>query len=124
MSEYTKGPWKVHVEPAQKNTPTLTGANHYDAEYVAVVAANGEVIADNAHYYAASLDPANARLIAAAPELLEALKGILDSALGKRLEEDDITPSGVIGIGAGKTYFSQRLKDARKALTRATQGAV
>jgi hypothetical protein len=46
-------------------------------EGVAVVAADGTVIADNQTYYPHALDPANAALIAAAPDLLQALEDLL-----------------------------------------------
>ena len=65
MSGHTPGPWRVEeIELFE------TGSG------VQVVAADGTVIADNQTYYPQSLDPANAHLIAAAPELLEALKAM------------------------------------------------
>ena len=39
-----------------------------------MISADGHVICDNQTYYPEALDPKNAHLIAAAPELLEALK--------------------------------------------------
>lgn len=76
---HTPGPWRVHTEPGQKNTPTLTGACHYDSDYVAVVAADGTVVADNAHYYAHGLDPDNAPLVAEAPTMLDLLVRAADA---------------------------------------------
>lgn len=77
---HTPGPWIFHISPAARYTETLTGASHYDEEYVAVVSSTGTVICDNAQYYSCSLDPNNARLIAAAPELLEVATDLLNYA--------------------------------------------
>lgn len=74
MSGHSKGPWKVHRDKSGK---TLTGADHYDAEYVAVVSADGEVICDNAHYYPVEINPEDAPVIAEAPAMLEMLETML-----------------------------------------------
>ena len=66
--------WKLHIEPAQDYTPTLTGACHYGLEYVAVVDGDGEVVCDNAGYYPQPVSIENARLIAQAPTLLTTTK--------------------------------------------------
>lgn len=75
---FAPGPWLLHVKKEMtgpcNNVKTLREADHYDDPYFAVVAADGSVICDNAHYYPQELDEKNAALIAAAPELLEALE--------------------------------------------------
>lgn len=68
MSKYTPGPWYYYTEPQPNGCP--------------VVGARGLMVAMLAHSinYSDQKETAisNARLIAAAPELLEALKGICD----------------------------------------------
>ena len=53
-------PWVLHH---QKNTgidtETLTGAAKYDGDYFAIIDGDGEVVCDNADYYAQSVDPEN-----------------------------------------------------------------
>ena len=44
-----------------------------DEVYVAVLDANNEIVCDSRHYYPERLDERNANVIAAAPELLDAL---------------------------------------------------
>lgn len=59
--EHTQGPWQVHYSLANKNLASVTDRNR---EPIA------PCVGENAE--------ANARLIAAAPELLAALKAIAD----------------------------------------------
>ena len=61
-------PWRLHVEPqrAGVHTQTLTGAAHYDGPYVAIVGANGIVVADNAEFYAEGVTQVHAQMIVAA----------------------------------------------------------
>lgn len=73
----TPGPWHLHLQAAERYVPTLTGSDHYDEEYVAVVGANGEVICDNAQYYSQSVAKSDAILIAAAPDLKDALQKLV-----------------------------------------------
>ena len=73
MSEHTKGPWTWNGGYLVSYIPDKFSAGGYQ---------DFEIIADDgsAHgEYSATLDPdsANARLIAAAPELLEALENLL-----------------------------------------------
>lgn len=62
-TKHTPGPWKVQKPDSQSYAHTITG--------------NGFWIADVAHGAIKDDDVANAHLIAAAPELLEALKKCL-----------------------------------------------
>lgn len=62
MSKHTPGPWKVVI-----------GEQNIGEPLVSVESAGGDVICDNETYYPKALDPCNASLIAAAPDLLEAL---------------------------------------------------
>lgn len=71
MSKHTPGPWALHCDGTSK---TLTGADHYNEPYVAVVGSDGKVVCDNAHYYAQQVSREDMRLIAAAPDLLDALE--------------------------------------------------
>lgn len=61
---HTPGPWTVR----------MTGEQYHSNEpLVEIVAADGTVIANNQKYYPEPLDPKNAYVQAAAPEMLEAL---------------------------------------------------
>lgn len=64
--EHTPGPWFVRKIDLYEG-----------GEGVEVVAVDGEVICNNQTYYPQELDPRNASLIAAAPELLEALQNMV-----------------------------------------------
>jgi hypothetical protein len=64
MSKHTPGPWKVSHEA---NGQWTIFAENYDVTS----------IPDDPDYGRPSEDPANARLIAAAPEMLEALKQVV-----------------------------------------------
>ena len=70
MSKHTPGPWKVGNSIEQRNGP----------REATVVAADGVRVVARLHFNRMPDDPAeaNAALIAAAPELLEALKELSD----------------------------------------------
>lgn len=66
---HTPGPWKLQRLDLFESGESGTGWK--------VVGANGETICDNQTYYPHPVSLPDARLIAAAPELLEALKSLL-----------------------------------------------
>jgi hypothetical protein len=80
MSEqkHSPEPWRIHVQNGgTRYVDTLTGANHYDSDYIAVVGGamlpteendfedDDGVICDNAQYYAKPISAENARRIVA-----------------------------------------------------------
>jgi hypothetical protein len=69
MSEPTPGPWKVRKSP-------------YGPRYLCVQ------IGKDDRYTTSELEPADARLMAAAPEMLAALRAVLNSDMAMR-EEDE-----------------------------------
>lgn len=84
--KYTPEPWRLHIVPGQKQMQTITGAHHYDKDYIAVLGADfapwdnegyGEpaegVVCDNAGYYAFPVTLENARRIVAC---VNALAGV------------------------------------------------
>ena len=73
MSKFTPGPWKML--PA--DTPTVTDRNVLSTLHVED-AVGGMVcrISNNGHYLCGDDDRANARLIAAAPAMYEALRNL------------------------------------------------
>lgn len=77
MTAYTPGPWQVidrHVYGANARLAPFTGPDGvYHKDHVDGIVA---IVYDGA----STVDGANARLIAAAPELLEALQAIHDEA--------------------------------------------
>lgn len=89
MSKHTPGPWRVvNAGPHWNNTaipnyrvvrtPAPSGPNGYDVAW----SADGELVVE--HVY----EEADAHLIAAAPELLEALKGVVRVADRATVEFD------------------------------------
>jgi hypothetical protein len=73
-TEHTPGPWRVRGGAAKVFAYDIVGPNGEDIGY-----ANSSDGADEPAMYPVE---ANARLIAAAPDLIEALRGILE--IGKR----------------------------------------
>ena len=73
MSDYTKGPW--HCKP---NANGVYGADGYAVTYPVHQAITVLGSDDQSHQWVNRNAEANARLIAAAPELLEALEDIIE----------------------------------------------
>jgi hypothetical protein len=93
--KHTPGPWKI-------------GA--YESGQMAVDGANGEEVTG-------FISPEDACLIAAAPELLEALRGIIE---GTRLDNfDNRNDDGMLSWNGGYN-FTKRIKAARAAIAKAT----
>lgn len=67
MTTPSLGPWKVVIDEQPIGEPL-----------VSVVDAEGYPVCNNETYYPAALDPKNAHLIAAAPELLAAVYTLID----------------------------------------------
>ncbi len=67
MSKHTPGPWNYHVDNQSEYTHTITAVSR---------PATSPIIADVVKHPSSE---ANARLIASAPELLEALENIVDA---------------------------------------------
>ena len=91
MSKHTPGPWEVAYQ--DKNGQSVVKGEHIE-------------VATCWHHCVGSIEKemhANARLIAAAPELLEALKEIVDAA-----------------DGAGWEQLDPSFKKARAAIAKAT----
>jgi len=74
MNEYTKGPW--HCKP---NANGVYGADGYAITYPIVQAITVLGSDDQSHQWVNRNAEANARLISAAPELLEALEWAVDN---------------------------------------------
>lgn len=102
ITKHTPGPWKVSQRDAEGNLTTPA------------IFANGVIVAVVSELPGGY--EANANLIAAAPELLEALK-----ALVKSNEEHNEAVSEVIGKPTG--WHDGYLNDARDAILKAEGGA-
>lgn len=95
-----------------KHTPGPWVASWRD--YGGVIGKDGYVVAQAATFRNKEVIEANARLIAAAPELLEALQELHDIVQG--LIDDDVAPQGFVD--------SFTLQPARHALNKATRKTV
>ena len=100
MSKHTPGPWEWYG-------PNLLCGGERQSENILNSADDGRPYGDHAalieHHWDGDVAKANARLIAAAPELLEALKEIVDAA-----------------DGAGWEQLDPSFKKARAAIAKAT----
>lgn len=97
MSKHTPGPWDFRGSLGPTSNPHLKGPH-------VVEAANGSQIAI-LNGWRSDVSEANARLIAAAPELLDALRGLLslyDTDEGCRSTPEYITASAAIRKATGK----------------------
>ncbi len=76
MSKHTPGPWKIKIEKKPRYCSD-TGARQEDSQSIFIESDEAYVGCMSTY----KVDPvANARLVSAAPELLDALKGLLDHA--------------------------------------------
>ena len=99
---HTPGPWHRNIKPARKYPTVWAGRNTHIAAVVAGAphgSGNGETMSDEEM-------EANIDLIAAAPEMLEALERLLAAA--------DMTTFS--------DQFPQECENARAALSKATGG--
>lgn len=103
MSKHTPGPWKTQL-----------------VDDTTVVDGNGLVIAHIGGLYLGDACPmeANARLIAAAPDLLEALKAV-EAALRKDARDKSIAKDTVEYHLDGQTMY-HAINTARSAISKAT----
>ena len=112
MSEHTKGPWEVARTDAgiivrtESVKKTRAGASRY--------AAIGGFDRSDPEQLAEAL--ANARLIAAAPELLEALEGAIPALV------ECERAYRRIGAAVGHGEFMRKLERARVAIAKAKEG--
>ena len=70
QTQHTPGPWRLRTDGEQS-------CGVEDGPLVEVVAEDGTVVCCNERYYPTAVEPCNARLIAAAPDMLEALLFVL-----------------------------------------------
>lgn len=101
MSDYTKGPWSVDSEDSGD----------------AIVTSESRPFVATVHFGAIpGMTEANARLIAAAPELLEVLQLLASPSMSS------VRGNGESSIGwqAGELSADQRLAVARAAIAKAT----
>jgi len=96
MSKHTPGPWRLIVGAEGYYSVVSECKNLKDED---------RIICDNTEYYPKEATKENARLIAAAPELLEALKAIV-YGLCKEDEE-------------GLIEHTEQITNARKAIAEA-----
>ena len=94
---HAPAPWSLHIERYVKGlnpggtVRTLTGNSHYGSDYLAILDANGEVVCDNADYYATAPNDRDFPLIAQAPHLFRYLRearAALDETLNDSLCKD------------------------------------
>jgi hypothetical protein len=101
--KHSPAPWKVIVHDYDEDGNYIPkevpygyrsgdfGGNPY------IVDANGETVAGNDEYYAFST-PENVRLMVHAPDLLEALKGLLSAMLFKSIEAETRAATKALAI--------------------------
>jgi hypothetical protein len=115
MSKHTPGPWTFGLHELDEELRQFRvtekpfdyrGPGFYDNP--SIYGANGEEIVGCDEYYAFS-GPADARLIAAAPELLEALRALVHYAAENS--------AGV--LSCYEEYQADEIKNARAAIAKA-----
>ena len=105
MNKHTAGPWKVSDDLTKDGTPIVRAVRTNEAVCYSPIS---RVIYERGP---SKTEMANARLIAAAPELLEALQGFLDMYV--RLVNND-------GSGACDPEYDPHVIAARAAIAKAT----
>jgi len=73
VAQHTPGPWSVHERPNYQGQPHLVGAT-IETDAVMIAEVRGATVIDGKRY---EEHTANARLISASPELLEALSAMV-----------------------------------------------
>ena len=87
MNKFTSGPWKVVVDERYDRFAEADRIVGYD-----IKSADGEIVGSEGISGDSDINLANARLIAAAPDLLEALDGML-KIYGCHYDRDGLKPS-------------------------------
>ena len=88
QTQHTPGPWRLRTDGEQS-------CGVEDGPLVEVVAEDGTVVCCNERYYPTAVEPCNARLIAAAPDMLAALPSVANSDMAM-LAEDEGRPDPVL----------------------------
>lgn len=89
MGKHTPGPWKYWSDNGYGDTRFYI-AQEDGAPYTSGYSDVATLIAETVSGEKKAVQEANARLIAAAPDLLEALKGLLDDVQGLMSESDGV----------------------------------
>jgi len=117
MSEHTPGPWRLYDEKPSLAILVLTNEQPIAKESVAYAGADTVQVFQKSQGEATAL--ANARLIAAAPELLEACERLLRQVV----VEQHAVPGALIGHPHARDLHSQMCEAtaaARAAIAKAT----
>ena len=95
MSKHTPGPWRVEID----DSPDAAWA----WQWPTIVSDEYEVVGTEGIYGDLETDMANARLIAAAPDLLEALKEVFaDHDAVNRLSWNDRAAAAIANVTGGE----------------------
>lgn len=126
MNKHTPGPWLCRKSYPNQTYWAVRPLDYPDGnESLATIQVRGFPFSgpdnnENGYNQAVAEAEANARLIAAAPELLEAIKAALDSFREKECSCDG---EGVDGRTVGHGCFFHRIEDGlRAAIAKATGG--
>ena len=95
MSAHTPGPWEVENSKDEHNGVEFPQGYN-------IVSEDGQYIVGDAGILEGEIDEANARLIAAAPELLEALRFVL-TAHGEQLHDAFAMANAAIAKATGES---------------------
>jgi hypothetical protein len=120
-AKHTPTPWSINDCRANKDGDFLVQARHEGWLYIATVRNHSDIAQTPDSKEEAG---ANARLIASAPDLLEALKAVV-AALTQPVQGTDLTDAdrsrlaGAVQIMRGDCAFA--VNTARSAIARATQ---